>query len=108
MSAYKRFRVLTPNGLLSGDTFVMAARQPSHVATGCLVMVDEQTGTALTVHATRLIPEEAPELPPEHKIGNNVCLTCGRVRGVVADQVACPFHGDAPCDMQAAAVHSVG
>jgi hypothetical protein len=103
-ASYKRFRILTPDGLLSGDTFVMAAPQPPRIAAGCLLMVDEQTGTPLTVHSTRLIPEEAPELPPVHHIADNVCLTCGRVQGVVEDQVPCPFHGDAPCDMQAAAV----
>jgi hypothetical protein len=99
MNPYKRFYIVTPDGHLSADTFVVAAPQPPRIAAGCLLMVDEQTGTAFTVHATRLIPAEAPELPPVHQITNNVCLKCGHVEGVVRDQVACPVHGEGVCGL---------
>jgi hypothetical protein len=102
MAAHKRFRILTPDRRLSGGTFVPAAQQPSRIATGCVLMVDEQSGTTLTVHATRLVPLETADVRPVHGIADSVCLKCGRVEGVVEDQVNCLYEGDASCGLQAA------
>jgi hypothetical protein len=99
MVANRRFRILTPDGLLSPDTFLLPAEQPHTISEGCVLVIDERSGILLTVHQTRLFPAEtAPFLPVVDK-ANSPCLRCGRVRGVVEDQVACPEHGGAACGM---------
>ena len=101
MTEQKRFRILTPDGLLSPDTYLISAEQPSNIKSGCLLAVDQQSGRRITVHESRIFPAEAADAPPFDPAAMSVCLKCGRVEGVVEDQVTCPHHGDAACGLVA-------
>ena len=90
MTSQERFRVILPGGLTSLDTFVVASPQPSRIRAGCLLMTHEYSGRQITVHATRLAPVEVAGQPSER-----VCPNCGKVQGVVEDEVACPYEGGA-------------
>ena len=54
----QRFRIVTVEGLLSHDTFVIAAEHAAPVKTGCLVVINERDGEMVTVHRDRLVPVE--------------------------------------------------
>ncbi len=98
MAEVHRFRILTPDGSLSGETFVIAAEQPEAIKADCLLVVDEATGQRLTIHETRLFPAELHGAPVPRAAARSVCLECGRVSGVVEDEVMCPQHQDGvPC-----------
>jgi len=99
MIAQNRFRVLTPDGMLSYDSFVLSPEQPPTIKEGCVLIVDERKGAKLTVHETRLFPEEAARSMPVVEPPKSVCLKCGRVQGVIEDQVTCPFHEETPCGL---------
>jgi hypothetical protein len=93
MDERKHYRILTPEGRLSHDTFVAAAQQPETLQEGCVFVVNDVDGTQLTTHRDRLFSTiEAGE----HK---KVCLRCGKVLGVVEDEVQCPYDEDSPCDL---------
>jgi len=92
MTDQEQFRIILPGGLTSLDTFVVAHPQPSRIRAGCLLMTHEQSGRQITVHATRLTPVEVMGQPSER-----VCPNCGKVQGVVEDEVVCPYEGGAPC-----------
>ena len=96
MANQKQFRILTPDGLLSSDTFVVPAEQPRTIKAGCVLVVHQQSGYVLTVHQTRLFPVD---LAAVVKKPRNACLKCGRVAGVIEDRVTCPEHGNAACWM---------
>ena len=87
MTDQKRFRIIMPGGLTSLDTFVVADRQPDRIRAGCLLMTHERSGRQITIHVSRLAPLDAVGLTSE-----GVCLECGRVEGIVEDEVVCP-HG---------------
>jgi hypothetical protein len=98
MTGQKYFRLLMPDGLLSQDTFVVAAEQPSLMRADCLLVVHQGSGMMLTVNSARLFPAEAAGSPPfSQRV--EACLRCGRVKGVAEDQVACPYHGQQPCEL---------
>jgi len=98
MAEVHRFRILTADGTLSSETFVMAPEQPEAIKADCLLVVDETTGQRLTVHETRLFPAELHGAPVPMAAARSVCLECGRVGGVVEDEVVCPQHPDgSPC-----------
>jgi len=100
MAELQLFRILTPNGALSDDTFAVAPRQPENVKADCLLVVDEATGERLTVHATRLFPVEVRRAAAPAATLQSVCLECGRVSGVVEEEVHCPHHEDGIfCDL---------
>lgn len=99
MAGPRRFRILTPDGLLSGDMFVVPAVQPRMIKAGCVLVVHERTGRVLTVHETRLFPATVANGPPSVEKPKSVCLKCGRVGGVIGEQVACPEHDGTACDM---------
>ena len=99
MIGQRRFRILSPDGLLSGDIFVLPEEQPRTIKAGCVLVVQERTGRPLTVHDTRLFPAEAAESVAVVGEPKSVCLKCGRVKGVVEDQVTCPEHEGASCSM---------
>ena len=99
MNANQQFRILAPDGRLSRDTFALSAKQPNNIKAGCLLVVNLQSGGAITVHQTRLflienIQTMAPAVKPK-----SMCWKCGRVDGVVQDQVACPEHSGIKCAM---------
>lgn len=96
MTKPQRFRILTVEGVLSYDTFVIGAQQPTGVIAGCLVVVNEQDGRQLTVHRTRLVPVGETPRPSPPK---TACMECGRVEGVVKDEVVCPHHGGVACGL---------
>ncbi len=102
MPNQRRFRILTPDGLLSHDTFVLPANQPRDIPAGCVRVMHEQSGTMLTVHDSRLFPAGATEAAPFVKKPMSACLKCGRVTGVMEDQVTCPDHGSGTCGMLSA------
>ena len=95
----ERFRVLTPEGLVTFDTFVLADEQPRTIRAGCALLVQEDGGRQITVHQTRLVPLAAPGMPAPDPQGRSPCFKCGRVEGIVADEVVCPEHGRASCGM---------
>jgi hypothetical protein len=99
MASKKRFRILTPDGLLSRETFGLPAEQPLALRPGCVVVVNERTGVILTVHDTRLFPAEAAESINVVGEPKSVCLKCGKVKGVIEDQVSCPYHDAVSCGM---------
>ena len=99
MNANHRFRILTREGRLSEDTYVLPSQQPYAIHAGCVLVVNERSGETLTVHDTRLFPSEAVKSMPTASQTKSVCLKCGWVKGVVEDQVTCPYHGDGPCNM---------
>ena len=73
----QRFRVLTPNGRLSHDTFVLASEQPEAIQEGCVLVVNNRDGTRLTAH------REPPSLRCHH-CGHverlpRACPSCGNV-----------------------------
>jgi hypothetical protein len=102
MTDNRHFRLLTPDGLVSQDTFVLAPQQPAEIKPGCIAVVNQQSGARLTVHTTRLLPAEDPapptgSLPVDNR--RSICHRCGRVEGIVQDQVKCPHQGEAPCGL---------
>jgi hypothetical protein len=99
MSGQRRFRILTPDGFLSRDTFVLPANQPRDIPVGCVRVIHEQSGTMLTVHDTRLFPASATESSQFAQKPTSVCLKCGRVTGVAEDQVECPNHKNGTCGL---------
>ncbi len=98
MTAQKHFRVLGPDGQLSRDTFLVSPEQPAMIRADCLLVVHERSGMMFTIHNTRLFPAEAADAAPFSR-RLSACLRCGRVKGVVEDQVTCPYHGEGPCDL---------
>jgi hypothetical protein len=98
MPGQKRFRILTPDGLLSHDTFVLPATQPQNSPAGCVRVIHEQSGTMLTVHDTRLFPAGATASASFQK-PMSACLKCGRVTGVTEDEVTCSTSNDGTCGM---------
>ena len=99
MAGQRHFHILTPDGLLSSDTFVLPAEQPRNIKAGCVVVIHERSGTMLTVHDSRLFPAGAAAPSPMAQQPKSACLKCGRVAGVVGDEVTCPSHGGGPCGM---------
>ena len=59
MTCRRRFRILMPEGKLSGDSFVLPPEQPRNLRRGYTMLIHERSGTFLTVHDTRLLPAEA-------------------------------------------------
>jgi hypothetical protein len=99
MANQRQFRILTPDGLLSLDTYVLAAEQPRTIKAGCLLVVDARSGRAITVHDTRLFPVDAVDSAMGVGLSKRACLKCGRVEGVIEDQVPCPEHDGGPCGL---------
>lgn len=98
MVGQTQFRILTPDGLLSRETFALAPQQPGSILAGCVLVVHEPTGRLLTVHDTRLFPVKPASSTMVIGESKRVCLICGKVQGVVQDQVACPNDGG-PCGL---------
>jgi hypothetical protein len=93
MADQKQYRILTPDGRLSHDTFVVASEQPGMTPQGCVLVVNDRDGTRLTVHHERLF------LSADARQEKKVCLRCGHVSGVVEDQVQCPYDEGDPCEL---------
>jgi hypothetical protein len=94
-----KFFILTAEGMVTLDTFILADPQPQNIKVGCVLVIHEESGRLLTVHQTRLIPFNNPAasfLKHQHK---SVCLKCGRVEGIVLDQVDCPYKGQCSCGL---------
>ncbi len=100
MSATKqRFQVVTPEGWVSHDTFVLADVQPLTIKADCVLIVHEASGRLFTVHRTRLQSLEDRTVRAPGQQRRSVCLKCGKVEGVVEDQVVCPRHGQTDCGL---------
>ena len=97
MDTSQRFRVVMPGGLTSLDTFILVDPQPERIKAGCVLAAHEPSGRQITVHSTRLLPAETPG-ESEHRI----CLECGKVEGVVEDEVLCPHGENGLCGLTAA------
>jgi hypothetical protein len=98
MTGRQQYRVLAADGQLSSDVFSMSPEQPGTIKAGCLLMVHEPSGRTLTVHETRVFPAGLPSVATIVGESKRACLTCGKVQGVVQDQVACPNDGG-PCGL---------
>lgn len=95
MSTPVRYRVVLPAGMLSGEIVVLAPHQPANGHSLCVVL-NQADGRSYTVHRSRLI---AVDPPPEPKQQRSVCFECGKVEGVVLDQVRCPHQERESCRM---------
>jgi hypothetical protein len=95
MASPQLFQILTPNGL-SRDTFVVPLDQPSAIRTDCVLVIHAHDGKTFTVHRSRLIPVGSMVVAKRRR---SACLKCGRVAGVVQDEVTCPEHGGVACGM---------
>jgi hypothetical protein len=98
MTHETHFRLVLPGGLASLDTFVPVSPQPHRIRAGCVLMIHEPSGRELTVHTSRLLPVEVEIEAAEHD-AHRVCLTCGKVEGVVEDEVVCPNEASGVCTM---------
>ena len=96
MTSQRRFRISTPEGMLSGDTFVLPPRQPPNLKAGCTMLIHERSGTLLTVRDTRLFPAEAAGAIPLADVPKSACL---KIQGEIEDQVSCPDHDGGQCGM---------
>ncbi len=99
MPTEPRFRLLTPDGFVTYDTFVLAFEQPTAGEAHCMSVVHEATGRELTVHRTRLVPVDETVEPARDHPRLSACLRCGRVPGVADDEVTCPYHGRLGCGL---------
>lgn len=99
MPKTEQFRILTPEGLVTFDTFALAGEQPQGLKEGCCLLVQEASGRLVTVHRTRLIPVDDEGVRAADRQRKSPCLRCGRVEGVVGDGVVCPEHRGAACGL---------
>jgi hypothetical protein len=100
VSTRPRFRILTLEGLLSYDVFVMAEEQPVNLMPGHVLIFNENTYAPLTVSQQRLVPlgtagytVAGPHAP------RIACHKCGKVEGVQDDGVHCPYHHGIECGL---------
>jgi hypothetical protein len=98
MTGKARFHILTLEGMIPPDTFIVAEEQPKAIMAGCLLLVHEASGRLLTVHRSRLIPADEPTLV-SLKHNHSACTKCGKVEGVVLDNVNCPNHFGIHCGL---------
>jgi hypothetical protein len=99
MASPQLFQILTPDGL-SSETFVVPLDQPASIKKDCVLVIHDRSGKTFTVHRTRLFPVGSTTVAKKHR---HACLKCGRVAGVVQDEVTCPEHGGVACGMIEAA-----
>ena len=99
MISQRHFRLLLPSGVLTSDTFVLPAEQPRTIKPGCVLVVHERSGDLLTVHDTRLFPTEVVGTTPVVAESKRPCFKCGKVQGVIEDQVSCPEKDGAACGL---------
>ena len=99
MSEKGRFRVLTPEGQISLETYVLAEEQPGAIKADCLLLVEQTSGRRITVHGTRLVPADAPLATNLDHKHTSVCMKCGRVEGIIEDQVTCPHDNNIACGL---------
>jgi hypothetical protein len=92
------FHILTPEGTITWDTFVMADQQPETIMEDCLLVVHPPSGRQFTVHRTRLISATDPLVDSLEK-KHAVCQKCGKVEGIALDRVTCPYQGGADCGL---------
>lgn len=95
----RRFRLHTPEGLVTRDTFVLADEQPDWIKADCLLLIHESSGRTITAHGTRLVPAEDPLRDNHDHEAKSVCASCGHVEGVVEDEVTCPHLEDDGCGL---------
>jgi hypothetical protein len=92
MTNQDQYRILLPDGTLSTDVFHVPMEQPADIRSHCVLVVNDRDEATLTVHRSRLfaVALAEPKKP---------CLTCGRVKGVLQDEVKCPYDEHAPCEL---------
>ena len=98
MTEKTRFHILTPEGTIPPDTFVLADEQPKKILDGCLLVIHEATLRQLSIHRTRLIPVNDPAVA-SLKHHHSACTKCGKVEGIVFDNVSCPHHFGINCGL---------
>ncbi len=82
MTGQRRFRILTPEGKLSGDTFVLPPEQPRNIKAHCTLLIHERSGTRVTVFDARLFPAEAAAKIPVADVPISAFLRYDRLQGV--------------------------
>jgi hypothetical protein len=98
MKHHQRYRIVTPDGRLSRDTFILADQQPTTLNEDCLLLIDESDGRQVAVHDTRLFPVEAAGHTPFDDPSASVCAKCGKVDRP-EDQTPCPYGDDDRCGL---------
>ncbi len=93
MTGQRRFRILTPEGKLSGDTFVLPPEQPRNIKAGCTLLIHERSGTRVTMCDARLFPAEAAVEIPIADAAISACLTYDRLQGVIQVRLSCRDRG---------------
>ena len=89
MTAQRHFRILTPEGKLSADTFVLPPEQPRNIKAGCTLLIHQRSGTRVTVRDARLFPAEAAVKIPMADVPISACLRYDRLQGVIEVQLSC-------------------
>jgi hypothetical protein len=85
MTVQRRFRILTPEGKLSDDTFVLPPEQPRNIKAGCTLLIHERSGTRVTICDARLFPAEAAVEIPVVDVPISACWRYDRLQGVIED-----------------------
>jgi hypothetical protein len=93
MTSHRRFRILTPEGRLSGDTFVLPPEQPSNLKVGCTLVIHERSGKLFTVHDARLFPAEAAGAVPAIDTFSVEDLDYDHAQGVIEIRLNCSGEG---------------
>ena len=99
MTPKEQFRILTPEGLVTYDTFSIAEKQPLAIRPGCVLVVDTATGRRVTVHRARLVLVQDLVVLNVDQQRKSPCTKCGKVEGVVDDEVVCPNHAQGVCGL---------
>lgn len=95
----EQYRLLTRENLVTYDTFVLADDAPDDLDPDLALVVHELTGRRMTVHRTRLLPAGTVDPARLDHARHSPCPTCGRVEGIVEEEVRCPYDHEGPCGL---------
>jgi hypothetical protein len=99
MTPKETFRLLTRENLATYDTFLLANDVPEDFDPDLAVVIHELSGRRMTVHRTRLLPAAHVDPSRLDHGRHSPCPTCGRVEGIVEEEVRCPYDDRGTCGM---------
>ena len=100
MKNHQRYRIVTPDGRLSRDTFVIADQQPATLPGRLSAAYRRIRRTAGC--GSRHAPVSAGGGGPCRRLTTRpacVCKECGKVDGMEGDGVKCPYGGSPRCGL---------